>query len=599
MIGSINGKEVEFSNNQTILSVAKANNHFIPTLCEMADLQHTPGTCRVCLVDIQKKNDLEHRIVTSCTTPMEEGMAVLTRTPKVRQMQRLQVELLIADHNQDCAACNRHGNCELQDVAQFVGLEQTRYTYPQFYQRRSRDTSSPAVVRDMSKCIRCFRCVKVCRDIQGIDVLVITEKGLETEISVRDHLPLDQSNCVSCGQCTLVCPVGALAAKNDIEAVQDFLSDPELVTVVQFAPAVRTAIGEEFNMAKGENVEGKIISALKRLGADIVLDTNFTADLVIMEEGSELLDRVKNKGIMPMFTSCCPGWVNFVEKNYPEMTGHLSTTRSPQQCLGSMAKSYLAEKMDIDPTRIRVISIMPCTAKKGEAKRPEFDGGGYPDVDVVLTTREFARLLKREGIDLAVLEDTRFDNPWMSDYSGAAVIFGNTGGVMEAAVRTVYKVVTGNELEQVEYTALRGDSTSREATVDLGPEIGPVKLAVVHTLKEARTLMEAIKRNESSYAFVEVMACPGGCAGGGGQPRSKHSYQGTSQERKQGLYTIDKNRLIRQSHNNPMIAKLYENFLGKPLGEKSHHLLHTTYRDRKQNIKHTMMEIWQEIEERS
>lgn len=599
MIGSINGKEVEFGNNQTILSVAKANNHFIPTLCEMADLEHTPGTCRVCLVDIQKKNDPEHRIVTSCTTPMEEGMAVLTRTPKVRQMQRLQVELLIADHNQDCASCNRHGNCELQDVAQFVGLEQTRYTYPQFYQRRSRDTSSPAVVRDMSKCIRCFRCVKVCRDIQGIDVLVITEKGLETEISVRDHLPLDQSSCVSCGQCTLVCPVGALAAKNDIEAVQDFLFDPQFVTVVQFAPAVRTAIGEEFNMAKGENVEGKIITALKRLGADIVLDTNFTADLVIMEEGSELLDRVKNKGILPMFTSCCPGWVNFVEKNYPEMTGHLSTTRSPQQCLGSMAKSYLAEKMDIDPTRIRVISIMPCTAKKGEAKRPEFDRGGSPDVDVVLTTREFARLLKREGIDLAVLQDTGFDNPWMSDYSGAAVIFGNTGGVMEAAVRTVYKVVTGNELEQVEYTALRGDSTSREATVHLGPEIGPVKLAVVHTLKEARTLMEAIKRNESSYAFVEVMACPGGCAGGGGQPRSKHSYQGTSQERKQGLYTIDKNRLIRQSHNNPMIAKLYENFLGKPLGEKSHHLLHTTYRDRKQIIKHTMMEIWQEIEERS
>jgi ferredoxin hydrogenase gamma subunit len=264
-----------------------------------------------------------------------------------------------------------------------------------------------------------------------------------------------------------------------------------------------------------------------------------------------------------------------------------------------MAKSYLAEKMDIDPTRIRVISIMPCTAKKGEAKRPEFDGNGYPDVDVVLITREFARLLKREGIDLAVLDDTGFDNPLMSDYSGAAVIFGNTGGVMEAAVRTVYKVVTGNELEQVEYTALRGDSTSREATVDLGPEIGPVKLAVVHTLKEARTLMEAIKRKESSYTFVEVMACPGGCAGGGGQPRNKHSYQGTSRERKQGLYTIDKNRLIRQSHNNPMIAKLYENFLGKPLGEKSHHLLHTTYRDRKQNIKHTMMEIWQEIEERS
>ena len=599
MIGTINGKQVEFSKNQTILSVAKANNQFIPTLCEMADLDHTPGTCRVCLVDIQKKNDSEHRIVTSCTTPMEEGMVVLTRTPKVRQMQRLQVELLIADHNQDCAACIRHGNCEIQDVAQFVGLEQTRYTYPQFYQRRSKDSSSPAVVRDMSKCIRCFRCVKVCRDIQGIDALVITEKGLETEISVRDHLPLGDSNCVSCGQCILVCPVGALAEKNDIEVAQNLLYDPELVTVVQFAPAIRTAIGEEFNMPKGENVEGKIISALKQLGADVVLDTNFTADLVIMEEGSELLDRVVNKGVLPMFTSCCPGWVNFVEKYYPEMTGHLSSTRSPQQCLGSMAKSYLAGKMNLDPKRIRVISIMPCTAKKGEAKRQEFDGKGNPDVDVVLTTREFARLLKREGINLADLEDSSFDDPWMSDYSGAAVIFGNTGGVMEAAVRTVHKVVTGKELEQIEYTALRGNSTSREATVQLGPEVGPVKLAVVHTLKEARKLMEAIKRNETSYTFVEVMACPGGCAGGGGQPRSKHSYQGSRQERQQGLFTIDKNRPIRQSHNNPMIAKLYEDFLGKPLGEKSHHLLHTTYQDRKQNIKHTMMEIWEEIEERS
>lgn len=599
MRGTINGKPVEFSANQTILSVAKANSHFIPTLCEMADLDHSPGTCRVCLVDMKKANDSEHRIVTSCTTPMEEGMAVLTRTPKVRQMQRLQVELLIADHNQDCAACIRHGNCELQDVAQFVGLEQTRYTYPQFYQRRSRDTSSPAVVRDMSKCIRCFRCVKVCRDIQGIDALVITEKGLETEISVRDGLPLDQSSCVSCGQCILVCPVGALAEKNDIEAALNLFSDEDIFTVVQFAPAVRTAIGEEFNMAKGENVEGKIITALKQLGAQVVLDTNFSADLVIMEEGSELLERVRNQGVLPMFTSCCPGWVNFVEKNYPEMIGHLSTTRSPQQCLGSMAKSYLAANMEIDPASIRVISIMPCTAKKGEAKRPEFTADGMADVDVVLTTREFARLLKREGIDLAVLANSDFDNPWMSAYSGAAVIFGNTGGVMEAAVRTVYKVVTGDELAQVEYTALRGESGSREAEVDLGGAIGPVKLAVVHTLKEAGRLMEAIRRNESSYTFVEVMACPGGCAGGGGQPRSKHSYQGSRQDRKRGLYSIDKNRPIRQSHNNPMIAKLYENFLGQPLGERSHHLLHTSYRDRQQRIKHTMMEIWQEIEERS
>lgn len=530
---------------------------------------------------------------------MEEGMSVLTRTPKVRQMQRLQVELLMADHNQDCAACIRHGNCELQDVAQFVGLKQTRYAYPRFYQRRSRDDSSPAVVRDMSKCIRCFRCVAVCRDIQGIDALVITEKGLETEISVRDHLPLNQSDCVSCGQCILVCPVGALAEKNDIEAALDLFFDPELVTVVQFAPAIRTAIGEEFNLTKGENLEGKIITALKQLGADVVLDTNFTADLVIMEEGTELLERIKNKGVLPMFTSCCPGWVNFVEKNYPDMREHISTTRSPQQALGSMAKTYLAQKMDLDPRRIRVISIMPCTAKKEEANRPEFKTKGFPDVDVVLTTRELARLLKREGMDLSYLADSGFNSPWMSDYSGAGVIFGNTGGVMEAAVRTVYKVATGKELATVEYTDLRGEEHFREAVVDLGPDLGSIKLAVVHTLKAARRLMESIKTKGNTYDFVEVMACPGGCAGGGGQPRSKHSYQGTCQERKTGLYTIDQHRPIRQSHNNPMVTALYEGFLGTPTGETSHHLLHTTYRDRRHTIKHTMDEIWKEIEQRT
>ena len=599
MKGTINGKEVEFSKNQTVLAVAKANGHFIPTLCEMADLDHTPGTCRVCLVDIKRKDDLKHSIVTSCTTPMEEGIAVLTRTAKVRQMQRLQVELLLADHNQDCASCVRHGNCELQDVAQFVGLQQTRYTYPEFYQRRTRDFSSPAVVRDMSKCIRCFRCVKVCREIQGIDALVITEKGLETEISVRDNLPLSQSDCVSCGQCILVCPVGALAGRNNIEQALDFIYDPQFVTVVQFAPAVRTAMGEEFNMAKGENVEAKMITALKRLGVNVVLDTNFAADLVIMEEGSELLHRIQKKGVLPMFTSCCPAWVNFVEKNYPGMIPHISTTSSPQQCLGAMAKTYLARKMDLDPANIRVISIMPCTAKKGEAKRLEFERNGNPDVDVVLTTREFSRILKREGLDLASLEDSTFDNPWMSEYSGAAVIFGNTGGVMEAAVRTVHKLVTGNELVDVEYTDIRGNATRREAIVDLGPDLGTINLAVVHTLKEARKLMEEIKAGKSSYGFVEVMACPGGCAGGGGQPRSKHSYQGATKERQQGMYSIDRNRVIRQSHNNPMIAKLYADFLEKPLGHKSHELLHTTYRDRQQKINHTMDRIWKEIEERS
>ncbi len=598
MLGFINGKEVQFEQNETILEVAKRTGHFIPTLCEMADIHHTPGTCRVCLVDVKRKNSPGRLMVTSCTTPMEEGMDVLTRTPAVREKQRLQVELLLADHKQDCAVCIRHGNCELQDAAQFVGLQHSKHTYPQFYMERTWDDSSKAIVRDMSKCIRCFRCVQVCREIQGADVLVISEKGLATEISVRDGAPLAASDCVSCGQCILVCPVGALAEKDDIENVIDFLYDPEIVTVFQFAPAVRIALGEEFMLPPGTNVEGKIITALKGLGADVALDTNFTADLVIMEEGTELLHRIKDGGTLPMFTSCCPGWVNFVEKNYPEMRPHISSTKSPQACLGSMAKTYLAEKMGKPPAKIKVISIMPCTAKKEEASRPELASGGAPDVDVVLTTREFARLLKREGIRLDGLEESPYDNPWMGDYSGAAAIFGTTGGVMEAALRTVYKVAWGRELEQIEFSGVRGFENIREAQVDLGPELGVVKVAVAHSLKAARKVVEAVKRGEASYHFVEVMACPGGCMGGGGQPRSKKSYQASWEARREALYGIDRERPVRQSHNNPLIARLYKEYLDEPYSAKAHELLHTTYRDRKRIVKHTMKEIWEEIERR-
>ena len=598
MTGTINGKPVEFAEEETILTVAKRHGHFIPTLCEMADLDHTPGTCRVCLVEIQRQNGSPRQVVTACNTPMETGMAVLTRTPALREQQRLQVELLLADHNQDCAVCIRHGNCELQDVAQFVGLQQSRYHYPHFYEQRTRDDSSAAIVRDMSKCIRCLRCVKVCREIQGTDALVITEKGLATEISVRDSLPLGSSDCVACGQCILVCPVGALAERDTTETVIDYLYDPQMVTVFQFAPAIRVALGEAFNMPAGTNVEGQIVTALKRLGADVVLDTNFTADLVIMEEGTELLRRIGDGGRLPMFTSCCPGWINFAEKNFPEILPHISTTRSPQQCFGSIAKTYLARQMGIDARNMRVVSIMPCTAKKEEARRQEFITHGVPDVDVVLTTREFARLLEREGIDLAVLPSAVYDNPWMGDYSGAAAIFGTTGGVMEAALRTVHKVVTGSELAAIEFKAVRGHDQIREAMVDLKNGSPALTVAVAHSLKAARQVAEMVRDGQSPYHFIEVMACPGGCMGGGGQPRSKKAYQAGWQQRKSALYAIDRERPVRQSHNNPLIGRIYNDFLGEPNSHKSHDLLHTTYRDRRRTIRHTMKAIWQEIEAR-
>ena len=524
-------------------------------------------------------------------------MEVLTRTKLVRERQRLQVELLLADHDQDCASCIRHGDCELQDVAQFVGLEQTHYHYPHFYRHRTKEISSPAIIRDMGKCIRCLRCVEVCREVQKTDVLVFTDKGLTTEIGIKDSLALGSSNCVSCGQCTLVCPVGALAAKDDTEEVIDYLYDPGITTVFQVAPAVRVALGEEFHMPNGKSVEPKIISAIRKIGGDVVLDTNFTADLTIMEEGSELLDRINNGGTLPQLTSCSPGWINFVEKNYPEVIPHISTAKSPQQMFGAVAKTFLAEKMGVNPKKMKVVSIMPCTAKKEEAKRPEMTQNGKPDVDVVLTTREFSRLLKREGVWLSDLPDSEYDNPWMGEYTGAGVIFGASGGVMEAALRTVYAVVNGKELESIDIKAVRGLEGFREAVIDIGGDYGKVKVGIATGLKAARDVVERIKAGEADdYLFIEVMACPGGCISGGGQPRIKGEYQGNKKVRQQGLYTIDKSLPVRQSHNNPMIKKIYEEYLGAPLSHKSHRLLHTSYTNRKRKVKHSIKDIWEEIQ---
>ena len=436
------------------------------------------------------------------------------------------------------------------------------------------------MVRDMTKCVRCLRCVEVCRKVQGVAALTVDGTGVGAHIGVGMAPSQNTSACIQCGQCTLVCPTGALSERDENDAVLDYIANPEITTVFSFAPSVRVVLGEEFGLAPGENVQGRIVAALRRLGADIVIDTDFAADVVIMEEGSELLSRIKNGGKLPLFTSCCPAWVNFAEKHCPDVLPYVSTTRSPQAVAGSLVKSYLAEKMGIPSRRIRTISLMPCTAKKDEAARPQLHVNGTPDTDVVLTVRELSRLFRRNGINLAEMEPEEFDNPYMSDSTGAAVIFGTTGGVMEAAVRTVYAVLNHKELPGVDVVPVRGEEGMREAEVNLGEGNGVIKVAVVHGLANAKKLAEQAVAGTSPYTFIEVMACPGGCVDGGGTCRVKKDYHPHAHERREGLFAIDHNMPRRQSHNNPQIIRLYEDFLGEPNSHKAHELLHTHYTDR-------------------
>ncbi|MBP7202203.1 MAG: [FeFe] hydrogenase, group A [Propionivibrio sp.] len=599
MYANINGREVEFSANETILDVARRNDVHIPTLCELHDIDHAPGTCRVCLVEVHAGahagDDPTPRYVTACDTPMVEGSNVMTRTHKVQAMRQLQMEMTMADHRQDCATCPRTGRCELLVAANSVGLKQVRFRYTEGWKDLPPDTGSQPIIYDRSRCIRCARCVAVCRKIQDVDALELSGWGNTAGVRLKGG-SVDASPCVTCGQCVMVCPTGALSERDQTQEVLDYLADPDIVTVFQTAPAIRVGFGEEFGLPPGSNVEGQIIAALRKLGADVILDTNFGADVVIMEEGTELLGHLKAKK-RPTFTSCCPAWINFAEKHYPEVLPMLSTTRSPQAVMGKVAKTYLARKRGIDPKMMRMISIMPCTAKKGEAAREQLTTNGIPDVDIVLTMREFARLLRREGINLKQLEPSTYDDPLMSEYSGAGAIFGTTGGVMEAAVRTMYYVVNGKELEHVEVAQLRGFENVRSAHVNLGGEFGEIKVAMCHGLKGTRKLVEAVLDGSADFDFIEIMACPGGCVDGGGTLRSKKAYIPYAMKRRETIFDIDRTKVrVRQSHNNRQVQKLYADYLEKPHSEKAHHMLHTHYTSRPCGVEANVQAEWDEID---
>lgn len=565
---TINGRPVEAEDGQTVLQAASAAGIYIPTLCAHPDLK-PEGVCRVCVVEVKGQRILP----TACTLPVTEGMVVETHTPNVREARKVVVELLLANHPMECLTCSRNQKCELQKLSQECGIREIPYNGAR--RRIECDTSSLSIVRNPEKCVLCQRCVRVCHQIQSVGCIFTSNRGWDTEIGPAFGLDLADTSCVYCGQCVSHCPTGALETVNPSASVWDDLRDPDKFVIVQTAPAVRAAIGEEFGLPAGTRVTGKMVAALRQMGFDRVFDTDFTADLTIVEEAHELKRRVTEGGVLPMITSCSPGWVNFIETFYPDLLAHLSSCKSPQQMFGAVAKTYYAQKAGVDPSRMVVVSIMPCVAKKFECERPEMRSSGYKDVDYVLTTREAAQMMREAGIHLPELRDEEFDMP-LGITTGAGVIFGTTGGVMEAALRTAYELMTGREVPSLDITAVRGMEGVREATIDIDGV--PVKAAVANGLANARALMEKIRRGEADYTFIEVMACPGGCLGGGGQP-----YPTTPEIRKkraEAIYSIDRDMPIRKSHENPALKELYAEFLGKPLGHKSHQLLHTRYTPR-------------------
>jgi NADH-quinone oxidoreductase subunit G/[NiFe] hydrogenase diaphorase moiety small subunit/NADP-reducing hydrogenase subunit HndD len=583
---TINGDTTEVPPGTSILDAARQSGVIIPTLCYHKDLC-VAGNCRVCVIEIAGQK----RLAAACATPCEDGMEVLTNTLKVRNARKHIIELLLSEHNAECTSCYRNGNCELQKLASDYKIMTQDFLDLIPFKNYTIDNFSPSIIKDDSKCIRCQRCVRTCAELQSVNALTMSYKGEHARITTFFEKSMNEVVCTNCGQCVNHCPTGALTERNYIEEVWSALSDKTKFVIVQTAPAVRVGLGEELGFDPGERVTGKMVAALKRLGFYAVMDTDFTADLTIMEEGTELLSRLKGVLVdkrqdikLPMATSCSPGWIKFIEHLYPNFLGHLSSCKSPQQMFGALVKTYYAKSKKIDPSKIVSVSIMPCTAKKFEAARPEMNDSGYRDVDYVLTTRELAIMIKQAGIDFLKLPDMHFDR-LMGESTGAGVIFGATGGVMEAALRTAYELVTGRDVpfENLNITPVRGMEGVKEASITIENPLKDwafldgvqLKCAVAHGLTNAKFIMDALKEGKADYHFVEFMACPGGCLGGGGQPIPTNPE--IRKKRALAIYAEDSGMPLRKSHQNPEIVKIYKDFLGKPLGEKSHKLLHTTY----------------------
>ena len=570
----INNIPVEVKEGSTILEAAKVAGINIPTLCYLKDINEI-GACRVCVCEVKGARSL----VAACVYPVNEGMEVFTNTEKVRKSRKTTLELLLSDHKKECLSCARSTNCELQKLSLEYGCDENRFQGEKT--KSEQDLSTSYLVRDNEKCILCRRCVAVCSKVQDVAVIAPARRGFATHIACAFESDLADAPCVACGQCVAVCPTGALREREEIDNVRDAINDPEKVVVVAAAPAVRAAIGEEFGYPIGTNTEGKMFTAMRMLGFDKVFDVNFGADLTIMEEANELLHRVKEGGTLPMFTSCSPGWIRYVEYYYPELIPNLSSCKSPMQMFGATVKTYWAQKEGIDPKNIYVVGVMPCTAKKFEKTRENESASGYPDIDAVLTTRELAKMIKTSGILYNELPDGTFDNP-LGEFTGAGVIFGATGGVMEAALRTAAEEITGKPLDKVDFKEVRGIKGIKEASYDLNGV--KVKVAVASGLTNAKALCEKIKKGECDYTFVEVMCCPGGCVNGGGQPiQSAYTRRQVDlrSKRAKALYDEDKKADIRKSHENPAIQKLYKDFFGEPGSHKAHEILHTSYVDRK------------------